>query len=181
MKGIRVSFWNHVEGTPLWNLVCDSFNDFGMVLESINFTPPSLKSNYVSLPAADGEIEVTRLLLGRIPSGNLKIDFGFVATDATRRAAGRVELWKRDLLLQEVMDKLHGKELCIILSDDGERYYRGVVEIGKYTAGRKYCSLTVSASCHPEKKTKNTNEHRGPDGTEIPGETEAKGDGGKDV
>ena len=51
--------------------------DFGMALESKDIGLPSVQTKYVSIPLADGDLDLTTVLSNRIHYGNRNIRMNF--------------------------------------------------------------------------------------------------------
>ena len=95
------------------------------------------------------------------PDGTVRSTFfGYCKDDGfvKRKNLGRVEQFDADgnskwkAIEEEVYEKIHGKELRIILDDDPNFYYLGFVEVAKWEPGHTSVSVTITADVEPHKR-----------------------------
>lgn len=89
-----------------------------------SIAPPSVKTNYVTVPGADGELDFTEALDQKIHYGMREGSWEFYVCHELIDKYNWIELW------DELLDAWHGKRQQIILMDEAEVYP------GEYWAGR---------------------------------------------
>lgn len=118
-----------------------------MLREAPKVTSPEPKTHYVDIPGADGELDLTEALTGKVQYKNRKITMVFVTM------AGR-EDWSA--IYSDILMELQGKLIRITLDDDPLHYYTGRVTVGEPTRmNAKTILLNMSAEVEPYKKSMN--------------------------
>lgn len=116
--------------------------DFGMALESKDIDLPSVQTKYVSIPLADGDLDLTKVLSNRVHYGNRKIRMNFNAvTDYPCEK------------MSNVANQLHGQRAHIIFDDDPYYFYDGRLDMSDFKENRKGGEYVVDANCKPFKYT----------------------------
>ena len=101
----------------------DTFKEWGLVPTSrpvIN--PPAVKTTYVDVPAMDGGLDYTDVLLGRPAYGYREGSWEFAVR--SRRSWSEV--------YTSVMNYLHGVKHSIVLEDDPDYYYTGRLTVNAW-------------------------------------------------
>lgn len=120
-----------------------SFHDYGLWMKSYPvITPPTIKSKYVDVPGADGALDLSRALTGHPLYNRRTITMEFTIT------APRVE-WPD--VHSRIMDDLHGQEVSIILDDDPEYCYTGVISVEGYDPQKVTSGVKILADVEPYK------------------------------
>lgn len=132
MRGVmfdnRHSYWN-------WGL---------MLKKAPEVSPPEPKTHYVDIIGADGMLDLSESLTGKVKYKNRKIDMEFII------AAGR-EDWSA--VYDEILENVHGKLKKISLEDETGAYYTGRVTVGTPERDGKIITLKMSADVEPYRKT----------------------------
>lgn len=118
-------------------------DDWNLILHSKTLTPPKPKTNYVSIPGRDGDLDLSEALTGEIHYENRIAAFKFIATDGTYA--------DREDLLTEIVAQLHGKRVQIIDPDYPGYYFSGRCTVTERTNINAYGTITVEANCDPYK------------------------------
>ena len=119
--------------------------DFGMALESKDIGLPSVQTKYVSIPLADGDLDLTTVLSNRIHYGNRNIRMNFNSvTDYPGKK------------MSNVANQLHGQRVHIIFDDDLYYYYDGRLDMSDFKENRKGGEYVIDANCKPFKYTVQT-------------------------
>lgn len=120
-----------------------SYFDLGMLLKRYpQISPPEPKTKTVDIPGADGVLDLSRALTGRLQykRRTIQMDYTLLA---------RREHWSE--MHSRILDALHGKVLDIILDDDPEYCYTGSVTVQGYDPGKVTSDVTIRADVEPYK------------------------------
>lgn len=117
--------------------------DWGLVLRQYpEISPPSPKTKIISIPGADGVLDLTTALTGYVLYENRTITFEF--TIIKHR-----DMWAATY--SEILDHLHGRELKIIMDDDREYSYKGRVTVKNHSPEKTTAGITLIADVEPYK------------------------------
>lgn len=120
-----------------------SYWDWGLILtEYPTVSPPKPKTKIVEIPSADGHIDLSEALTGKIHYECREITCKYVLADQR-------ENWPT--LYSEMLNYLHGKRLKIVLDNDPNYFYTGRVEISEWTPGENVAEITMLATVAPYK------------------------------
>ena len=119
----------------------DSYKDLGLLLQTKTRPKPAPKYNYVSLPARNGDLDLTEAF-GDVIYNNLKYPLEFYLVD-------KIKNW--DTKLSELTALLHGKKLKVTFSDDPNYYYVGRVTINELSSDRAVGLLSIDCNFEPYK------------------------------
>ena len=98
---------------------------------------PPVKKNLVDLPGGNGSIDLTRFLNNTPRYGIREGTWEFVITDQTTMTRAQ---WG-----SLIASYLHGKRFeKIILEDDPEYYYSGMLEVSAVKPGKSFSGITIS-------------------------------------
>lgn len=123
----------------------DSYTDFGLLLRPKKRPKPSPKSEYVSIPGRNGDLDFTEWA-GEIFYNNLEFPLEFYMVDALNE-------W--DSKLRTITNYLHGKQMKVIFSDEPDYYYFGRVKVNELSSDRRLGILSLSCTFEPFKYKKN--------------------------
>lgn len=129
--------------------------DWNLILHEKSVSPPVPKTNYVSVPGRDGDLDLTEALSGVVNYQDRKASYTFLLTDGTH--ADRVEL------ISQIIGVLHGQRVQIIDTDDYPDYYMiGRLSVTDVSNSNAYGILKIEAICQPwryaiNQKTKTVN------------------------
>ena len=120
-----------------------TYRDWGLFPKSRpTIAPPSVVTNYVSVPGLDGQLDLSEVLTGRAGYGTRNFTAEFIVINARNR-------W--DTLYSEMLDTLHGQRVQIILDEDPDYYYTGRVTVNAMESDRKTATISLKAVCDPYK------------------------------
>ena len=119
----------------------DTWIHWKLILTEKRFAPPEIKTNYVEIDGADGEVDLTEALAAR-PTYRSRLFFASFITDE-----GSWE--EREKLLSDLVCKLHGRKMKIIDPDDTARYIYGRVSVKTAQNYPAYASISIEAVCDP--------------------------------
>jgi hypothetical protein len=126
----------------------DLYREWGLIPTSrpvIN--PPEVKTTYVDLPASDGGLDYTDIMLGRPPYGYRKGSWEF-AVKSRRGGTGR---WQETF--SAVMNYLHGVQHTIVLEDDPDFYYTGRLNVNSWKSDKNHSTITIDYCLEPFRKS----------------------------
>lgn len=116
--------------------------DWNLILHEKIVSPPVPKTNYVSVPGRDGDLDLTEALSGVVNYQDRKASYTFLLTDGTH--ADRVEL------ISQIIGVLHGQSVQIIDTDDYPDYYmNGRLTVTDVSNSNAYGILKIEAVCQP--------------------------------
>ncbi len=117
-------------------------DDWGLTMNEKTIAPPTPKTNYVSVPGRDGDLDFTAALNGVVHYQSRAASFVFIMTEGTH--ADRVEL------ITKIIGVLHGKRLKIVDLDDYPDYYMiGRLSVVDVESNNAYSIIKINAVCDP--------------------------------
>lgn len=117
-------------------------DDWNLIMHEKTVSPPVPKTNYVSVPGRDGDLDLTESLSGIVNYQNRKAHYMFLLTDGSQ--LDRVEL------INEIVGVLHGQRMQIIDTDDYPEYYMtGRLTVTGVTNTNAFGTITIEADCFP--------------------------------
>lgn len=120
-----------------------TYYDLGLLLKGYpEITPPRLKTKFVDVPGADGALNLSRVLTGYMlyDRRTITMEFNILAPRAD---------WPE--IHSSIMDELHGLELDVILDDDPEFCYTGVISVKEYDPQKVTSGVVITADVEPYK------------------------------
>lgn len=124
--------------------ILDKFNtwyDWNLILTAKDVTPPEPKTYLVDIDGADGSLDLSESLAGRVVYKDRKLSADFWTDHGNRK--------DRERMYREIIRSLHGKKIRIIEPDDPEHYFLGRVIVSKLSNNLAYATFTVTATCEP--------------------------------
>jgi predicted phage tail component-like protein len=119
----------------------NSYEDFGLILRPKTRPKPSPRYEYVSIPARNGDLDLTEAF-GDVFYENLSFPLEFNVIDP-------INTW--DSKLREITNYLHGKKMKVIFSDDPDYYYLGRITINELSSDRNLGLLSLECNFEPYK------------------------------
>lgn len=120
-----------------------SADDWGLIVPSTwVLESPQVKTNYLSIPAVHGDVDLTEVLAGEPRYHNRNLRWEFIFTNAN-------EDW--DGLRANILNFCHGRRMKIFLPGYDDRYLTGRITCGnlQYQRGGNWARLPMSAFCDP--------------------------------
>lgn len=106
-------------------------------------SPPSVKTNYVEVPGANGSIDFTEALRGFPVYQNRTGSIEFIVLHDYWNS------WANTY--HTIMSHLHGKRMRMILEDDPNYYYEGRFSVNNWKSDRDYSKITIDYTVDPFK------------------------------
>ena len=117
-------------------------DDWGLIMHEKIVSPPVPKTNYVSVPGRDGDLDLTEALSGVVNYQDRTASFTFLLTNGSHA--------DRDELIAEIVGALHGQSMKIIDTDDYPDYYMtGRIMIQEVTNNNAYGVIKLQVVCRP--------------------------------
>lgn len=118
-----------------------TYDDWGLLLQSLVISMPEAKISQVDIPGADGMVDLTEAL-GTVKYNNRDLQMVF-------DVQGDLENWHS--LTSQIGDYLHGKRLKIILDTDPGYYYIGRLALNSEKSNYLINRITITGSMEPYK------------------------------
>ena len=119
----------------------DSYEDFGLILRPKERPKPNPKYEYVSIPARNGDLDLTEAF-GDVFYNNLSFPLEFNVIDS-------INTWNDKL--SEITNYLHGRKLEVIFSDDPTYYYVGRITVNELSSDMNVGILSLECNFEPYK------------------------------
>lgn len=125
----------------------DTVQDGKWTLTGWEFSEPEPITTYVDVPGRKaGPLDLTEALTGYPTYGSRQLNATFECSDSTRM--------DRELTISNMVNRLHGRKMKIILPDDDAHYAIGRLTVHKEYNDMAHASVTVSAVCEPWRYSK---------------------------
>ncbi len=126
-----------------------SYNNYSLMLaEPPVVSPPKPKEHWVDIPGMNGALDLSKVQTGNMQYEMRTISMRFVYIGPR---------WDWPTVYSEIMNDIHGKNMHIILDDDPDYYYDGVVKVEKYEPKKAHFGLTVTCTVQPFKFARDGN------------------------
>lgn len=122
----------------------NTFTEWGMVPTSrpvVN--PPKVKTTYVNLPASNGVLDYSDLLMGSVPYGQREGSWEFALRPGRTWAS----------VYSSIMNCLHGRRHTVVLEDDPAFQYSGRLSVNAWKSDPKYSLITIDYNLDPFKQS----------------------------
>lgn len=115
--------------------------DWGMLLTTKNIDLPKPMSKTVKIDGRDGELDLTEALGGVVRYESRKMEFKFLLIDGTYQE--RLEV------VADVLSKVHGQRLEILLDDDKDFYFVGRCRVTKADINASMGEIDIEVEADP--------------------------------
>jgi len=119
----------------------NTFNEWRLILTEKSITPPKPKTKYVKLDGMNGTLDLSESLTGEITYEDRTITASFLLSEGT--------FLERNLVLQKIINRLHGKKVTLIEPDDLRHYFLGRITIKSFENILPYAKISIEAVCEP--------------------------------
>lgn len=103
---------------------------------------PKVKTEYVDVPGANGQLDYTEVLTGGVRYGNRTGEWSFMVDNG---------YWDWPVLYSDLLEYIHGKRHKIVLSDDPEYFYIGRLELDANFGTKDYAQVKIKYNLDPLK------------------------------
>lgn len=104
---------------------------------------PQVKTEYIDVPGADGSLDYTEALTGKPRYANRTGQWDFIIDNGYRK-------WHE--LYSEILLRLHGKKMPIILDDDPNYFWIGRLSVTGNFGNKDFSSVTIQYNLDPYKR-----------------------------
>lgn len=105
--------------------------------------PPSVKTNIVDIPGANGSVDLTEALTGEPLFGDRTGSWEFIV-------ANDYLSWEK--AYSNIMSYLHGRRMHAILEDDPSFYYDGRFSVNQWKSDRSWSLIVINYTVGPFKQ-----------------------------
>lgn len=119
-----------------------SYNDLHLVLTEAEIGLPEVKTSYLEIPGADGDLDLTETLTGAACYGNRELKLTF-------QAPVKLNAVSWSALLASLTATLHGQKKQIVFDDDTGWAYRGRCAIDSFGVSRWNREVKIICNCEP--------------------------------
>lgn len=109
------------------------------------FNPPSVRTNYIDVPGADGDLDFTEAISNRPLYTNREGDIEFIVENDFRDWA---------VAYSDISAYLHGQKMNAFLEDDPNYYYSGRFIINEWKSDSNWSTITINYNVLPFKYEK---------------------------
>lgn len=103
---------------------------------------PKVKTEYVDVPGANGQLDYTEALTGGVRYGNRTGQWQFMVDNG---------YWDWPVLYSDLLAYIHGKRHKVVLQDDPDYYYVGRLELDGDFGRKDYSTVTIKYNFDPMK------------------------------
>lgn len=136
-----------------------TWQDWGLVpLSRPYVAPPEPKTNTLEINGANGVVDLTEVPLGfpvyknRTGTWDFAMAHDRIDLDPVPNHPGALSDYAWDRQLAVIMGYLHGRTVCVVLTDDPSYYYSGRVTVSQISADTMYTKITLSYDLYPYKR-----------------------------
>lgn len=120
-----------------------SFQDWGLKLKGVSIGIPKAKTEYVSVPGMNGDLDLTEAQNGGVKYEMRELKFTFGVRNCS------YEKWST--LVSQVASDIQGVEKRIILDTDKDYYYIGRCQVDTTKSNDVTAEIVVTCTCEPYK------------------------------
>ncbi|MFQ6794667.1 MAG: hypothetical protein ACLRT4_18070 [Thomasclavelia sp.] len=126
----------------------NSADDFGMILSDYEVSPAVKKTHFISVPGRNGDLDVSSYLGESYENRTITITLN-----------KRLNIDNLPVFQSELENKINGKRMEIIFSNDSSYYWIGLVSLNSITKLAKYMiEINISCNVDPFKISKTDGE-----------------------
>ena len=120
-----------------------SYTTYGLMLAAQPvISPPVPREHWVTIPGMDGALDLSKVQTGFMQYEMRTISMRFVYV-------GPRGDWPA--VYSEILNDIHGKNLHIIMDNDPDYYYDGIVKVEQYEPKKAHFGLSVICTVQPFK------------------------------
>ena len=103
---------------------------------------PQVKTEFINVPGADGALDYTDALTGRPRFANRSGQWQFIMENGH---------FSWPTVMSQMLNKLHGKKVKVVLTDDPDYYYKGRISLNVGFGNKDYSSVVIAYNFDPYK------------------------------
>ena len=120
-----------------------TYDDFGLILSKKTIGTPSPKREVIDIAGSDGVLDLSEFF-GEVKYNNRELSFTF--------STPNMEPTEYLKLYSSVMEKLHGRKLQVILDDEPDVFYYGIVSVNEWKSERRIGTIEIEVDAEPFKQ-----------------------------
>lgn len=129
-----------------YNTAINTWDDWHLIPSTRPLVnPPTVKTQTIDVPGANGQIDLTENLLGYPLYNNRTGSWEFIVDN------GHEEWYD---LYSKIMASIHGHERIIILEDDPMWYYKGRLKVNSWKSEQHNSKITIDYDLYPYKRSR---------------------------
>ena len=128
--------FNHNTNDPI-----SMFDDWGLVLTKVENPLPTPKLVTVDIMGADGVIDLSEVATGELRYNNRTIKLTFEM----------LEVKNYNALITEIANRLHGKNVTLLFTNDEQYYYTGRATISDWECSKNQGTIVIDVDAYPYK------------------------------
>lgn len=118
-----------------------TYDDWGLVLSKNPIPPqPTVNTSLLEVPGGNGFVNLSAALTGDVTYSTREGEFTFTCTD-------RPDQWAE--IYSEISNYLHGQEMQIVLDDDPDVYYTGVLKVDPFESNERAGEIVIKYTLNP--------------------------------
>lgn len=123
-----------------------TYRDYGLyVINNNPVAPPEVRTQYLTIPGRNGDVDLTDALTGGPVYGKRMI---------TLQLNGKKPSADWDGFISDFLNEVHGKLVTVIFDDDPDYFYLGRASVqADYTKGNEVASFTLVVEADPFKRS----------------------------
>ena len=129
--------FNHNTTDPI-----SMFDDWDLVLTKIENPPPKPKLVTVDVKGADGILDLSEVATGELRYDNRLIKLTFEM----------LKVKEYSTLITEIANKIHGKKVTLLLTNDDNYYYEGRATINNWECSKNKGTIVINLDAYPYKR-----------------------------
>lgn len=106
------------------------------------FQPPKLKTNYVNIPGAHSQIDLSEVATGQVNWENITGDFEFIIENGEHEGS-----WYDSY--NYAMKFFHGAVLMVVLEEYPRYYWEGRFNVSSIKSDKEYSTITLEYTLYP--------------------------------
>lgn len=121
-----------------------TYRDYGLYVTNTNpVAPPAVRTQTITLPGRNGDLDLTDALTGYPIYGNRQLTIGLGGKKEPRAWPG---------FISDFLNEIHGRRVKIIFDNDPEYYYEGRATVqSDYERGNYIATFTLQVNADPYK------------------------------
>ena len=123
----------------------DAYRDWDLIRTGMTIGTPEIKTEYVEIEGADGEIDLTEYF-GKINYKNRPLTFEFATV---KRQDEFTELFS------QIQNAIHGKRMLVRPSDELDFYYMGRIKVNEWKSDKVIGRIVIDVNADPYKYKNN--------------------------
>lgn len=117
--------------------------DLGLHLTEMIIGSPKPRRTLVTVPGANGSLDLTNAISPYIQYDDRKLEFKFVILNERKN-------WSD--VISQLTDIFHGQKYKVITGDDPDWYWDAYVEVDTFASTPKKGEIVLAATCYPYKR-----------------------------